>query len=266
MTASSGSDAWTAGPSYEQFMGRWSRLIAASFLEWLAPKPRLRWLEIGCGTGALTEAVLARGRPASLVAVDPSAEFIRFAKQKLPDPRISFQIGDASSLSLQPFSVDVVVSGLAVNFIPEPVLALDAMRRALRPDGTLAFYVWDYGGRMEMLRYFWDAAVALDPDAGPLDEGIRFPVCQPDALTQLCRQAELRKIEVAGIEAAMAFSGFADYWSPFLGGQGPAPSYVARLDPSSRRALEERLRAALPLRPDGSLSLVARAWAVRASP
>jgi SAM-dependent methyltransferase len=162
--------------------------------------------------------------------------------------------------------VDLAVSGLVVNFVPEPVKALQAMRRALRPDGVLAFYVWDYGGEMEMLRHFWDSVVALDPGARSLDESFRFPMCQPDALTHLCQEAALHRIEVTGIEASMAFSGFDDYWSPFLGGQGPAPSYVARLDASSRQALEDHLRASLPFREDGSLSLVARAWAVRATP
>ncbi len=247
-------------------MGRWSRLIAGSFLEWLAPRPRLKWLEIGCGTGALSEIILARGLPESILAVDPSAEFIEFAELRLSDPRIIFQVGDAQSVSHPPYPMDIAASGLALNFIPEPVMALRAMRRALQPDGVLAFYVWDYGGRMEMLRYFWDAVVALDPGARSLDEGLRFPMCQPNALTHLCREAELHSIEVTGIEATLDFPGFDDYWSPFLGGQGPAPSYVARLDAASRRALEDHLRAALPFRDDGSLSLDARAWAVRASP
>jgi trans-aconitate methyltransferase len=247
-------------------MGRWSRPIAISFLEWLAPQPGLKWLEMGCGTGALTEIILTHGSPKSILAVDPSLEFIEFAKQRLPNSQISFQVGDALSLLLPPHPLDVVVSGLALNFIPQPTIALDALRRTLLPNGILAFYVWDYAGKMEMLRFFWDAVVALDPASRSLDEGTRFPICHPEALTQLCEEASLRNVEVTGIEASMSFSSFDDYWSPFLDGQGPAPSYVARIDPSHRQILKERLRAALPLRHDGSLSLVARAWAVKASP
>lgn len=246
-------------------MGRWSRLIASSFLQWLAPQPRLRWLEIGCGTGALSEIILSRASPSSITAIDPSADFIEVARSKLRDPRISFQIGNALSSSLPLSSIDIVVSGLALNFIPEPALALDAMRRSLLPNGILAFYVWDYAGKMEMLRCFWDAVVALDPGARSLDEGIRFPMCHPDALTELCKLASLRNIHVTGIEASMTFSDFNDYWSPFLGGQGPAPGYVAYLNPVNRQALEQHLKSILPFQHDGSLNLVARAWAVRAS-
>jgi hypothetical protein len=160
--------------------------------------------------------------------------------------------------------MQVAVSGLALNFIPEPVTALRAMRDALQPDGMIALYVWDYGDKMEMLRYFWDSAVALDPHAHALDEGVRFPICQPDALSQLCAEAGLSHIEVRGLEATMPFTDFADYWSPFLSGQGPAPGYVAGLRATSRTVLEEHLRATLPIRADGSFSLTARAWAVRA--
>jgi hypothetical protein len=153
---------------------------------------------------------------------------------------------------------------LVLNFIPEPVAALRALRQALQPDGMIALYVWDYGGRMEMLRHFWDSAVALDPHAHPLDEGVRFPVCQPDALTQVCAQAGLHRTEVRSLEATLTFADFADYWSPFLSGQGPAPGYVAGLEATGRTALQEHLRGTLPFRADGSLSLAARAWAVRA--
>ncbi len=259
-------DSWATGPSYEYFMGRWSRLIAGVFLKWLTPLPGLNWLELGCGTGALSEAVLAHGSPASVLAIDPSAEYIAFARLKIPDSRITFQVGDAVTLPLLPHAMDMAVSGLALNFIPEPVPALQAVGCAIKSGGTLAFYVWDYGGRMDMLRYFWDSVTALDPDARSLDEGIRFPICRPDALTHLCVESGLNNIEVNGIETAMTFPDFNDYWSPFLGDQGPAPGYVARLEASGRKALENHLRATLPFREDGSLSLVARAWAVRATP
>lgn len=266
MTKSTAKDTWATGPSYEYFMGRWSRLIASAFLKWFAPRPGLNWLEIGCGTGALSEIILSHGAPASLLAIDPSAEFIGFARLKLPDTHVIFQVGDALDLPSLPHKINVIASGLALNFISDPSIALRAMRRALQPDGILAFYVWDYGGRMEMLRYFWDSVAALDPGAHSLDEGLRFPMCQPNALMHLCEEAALHNIEITGIEASMTFPDFDDYWSPFLGGQGPAPGYVARLDASSRKALEDYLRATLPFREDGSLSLLARAWAVRATP
>ncbi len=257
-------DPWQAGEPYELFMGRWSRLIARAFLAWLAPSPALHWLDLGCGTGALSEAILAHASPASVLSVDPSAGFIDFARRRLPDPRIEFHVGDALSLPAGADQRQIAVSGLVLNFIPDPARALRAIREALQPEGQVALYVWDYGGRMEMLRYFWDSVVALDPPAHSLDEGVRFPICQPEALGRVCEQAGLRQIETTGLEAALTFAGFSDYWSPFLGGQGPAPGYVAGLDADRRAALEGHLRSALPIQPDGSLTLAARAWAVRA--
>ena len=257
-------DPWVAGQPYELFMGRWSRLIARAFLRWLSPPPALHWLDIGCGTGALSEAILAHASPASVLAVDPSEGFIAFARHRLSDPRITFRVGDALNLPTESNATQVAVSGLVLNFIPEPVTALRAIRGALQPDGLMALYVWDYSGKMEMLRYFWDSVVALDPHAHALDEGVRFPICQPDVLQQVCEQAGLRHIEVNGLEAAMTFADFADYWLPFLGGQGPAPGYVAGLGVTDRAVLEQHVRGALPIREDGSFTLVARAWAVRA--
>lgn len=259
-------DPWAAGQPYEHFMGRWSRLMAHAFIQWLSPPPALHWLDLGCGTGALSETILAHASPTSVLAIDPSEALVAFAQRRLADPRITFQVGEALNLPVDPHSIQIAVSGLVLNFIPAPVVALQAMRRALHPDGMIALYVWDYAGKMEMLRYFWDNAVALDPGARVLDEGVRFPVCQPDALSQVCAEAGLHHIDVSGIEVSMTFVDFADYWSPFLGGQGPAPGYMAGLGVTSRTALEERLRTTLPFREDGSLNLVARAWAVRARP
>ncbi len=129
--------------------------------------------------------------------------------------------------------------------------------------GTVAAYVWDYAGQMQLMRYFWDAAVALDPAASHLDEGQRFPLCQPEPLMQLFRAAGLREVEVRLIDIPTAFRDFEDYWSPFLGGQGPAPSYTMSLSEERRSALRERLRATLPMAADGSIHLIAGAWAVR---
>jgi trans-aconitate methyltransferase len=244
-------------------MGRWSRPIARAFIQWLALPPGLNWLDLGCGTGALSETVLSLAAPASVLGVDPSEGFIAFAKRRLADPRLTFHVGDALRLPPLTRPLHAAVSGLALNFIPDPLAALQALIQVLPPGGMLAVYVWDYSTGMEMLRYFWDSAAALDPQAQALDEGRRFPLCQPEALTDLFTRAGLSGIEVRGLEAATPFASFDDYWQPFLGGQGPAPGYVAQLPAPARVALEAHLRAALPLRPDGSFTLGARAWAVR---
>jgi hypothetical protein len=134
---------------------------------------------------------------------------------------------------------------------------------AAAPDGVVAAYVWDYAGRMELMRHFWDAAVALDPAAADLDEGVRFPICRPERLEAIWRGASLADVASRAIDVPTVFRDFDDYWRPFLGGQGPAPGYAMSLDEERRTALRERIRAALPVAGDGSIRLVARAWAVQ---
>jgi SAM-dependent methyltransferase len=161
-------------------------------------------------------------------------------------------------------SVDVVVSGLVLNFVPDQLAALVEMARVAGSGGTIGAYVWDYGGKMELMRYFWDAAVELDPDAAKLDEGTRFPLCRPEALIELFASAGLNGIEVTAIDIPTPFAGFEDYWQPFLGGQGPAPAYAMSLPEAVRARLRDRIRARIPPQADGSISLTARAWAIRA--
>ncbi len=255
-------DPWESGTPYENFMGRWSRLVAQEFLAWLNEPPARRWLDVGCGTGALTAAILAQSAPARVVGVDPAEPFVAFARHTVPDPRADFRVGDALNLPVDSGDFEVVVSGLALNFIPDALAALGEMARAAGPGGRVAAYVWDYAGKMEMLRYFWDAAVALNPAAAPLDEGPRFPLCQPAALESLFNRAGLQAIAQAPLEVATIFQDFNDFWQPFLGQQGPAPGYVKSLAADQRAALEERLQKMLPVQPDGAIALIARAWAI----
>jgi SAM-dependent methyltransferase len=257
------SDPWKAGALYEPYVGRWSRLVARDFLRWLAPAPQLDWLDVGCGTGALTETILQTTEPRSARGLDLAPAFIDYARAHVRDPRVTFDVADAQSLPVEPRSVDAAVSGLAINFVPQPPLAAREMARAVRPGGVVAVYVWDYAEKMELMRYFWDAAIALDRDALPLDEGRRFPLCQPDPLVALLTGAGLKDVQARAIDVPTRFRDFDDYWSPFLGGQGPAPGYVMALDESRRTALRDRLRASLPIAGDGSIAMVARAWAVR---
>jgi SAM-dependent methyltransferase len=256
--------AWAAGDLYEPYVGRWSRRVAREFLQWLAVPAGMEWLDVGCGTGALTQTILEYARPKAVKGVDPSPAFIAYARAQVGGGSASFQVGDAQSLPLDNGSVDVAVSGLALNFVPQPSAAVEEMARVTRPGGAVAAYLWDYAGKMELMRYFWDAALALDPGAGELDEGRRFPLCQPGPLAELFAQAGLRSVEVRPIDIRTDFRDFNDYWSPFLGGQGPAPGYAMSLDDARRGALRERIRSRLPIAEDGAIHLTARAWAVRA--
>jgi SAM-dependent methyltransferase len=255
---------WAAGDAYEAYVGRWSRLAAREFVEWLGIPSGLRWLDVGCGTGALSQAVLDVRAPARLMGIDPSDGFVAHARQHTVDPRAEFRIGDARALPVDDADFDVAVSGLVLNFVPDPADAVAEMSRAVRPlTGVVAAYVWDYAGEMQMMRHFWDAAVALDPAARDKDEGTRFPLCRPEPLRDLFAGAGLSDVEVRAIDVPTVFRDFDDYWAPFLGGQGPAPGYCMSLPEERRNTLRDRLRSALPSGPDGGIHLMARAWAVR---
>ncbi|MFE1308383.1 class I SAM-dependent methyltransferase [Streptomyces sp. NPDC058755] len=255
-------DRWAAGDAYDRYMGRWSRLAADGFVAWLGGGDGLRWLDVGCGTGALTATVVARCRPRTVLGLDRSAGFVASARAATPAPAY-FVVADALSLPVYDEACDVAVSGLVLNFLREPDAALAEATRAVRQGGLVAAYVWDYSEGMSFLRYFWDAAVEVDPSAAALDEGRRFPMCRPESLHALWAKAGLTDVSVAPIEVPTAFAGFVDLWEPFLAGQGPAPGYVAALDPAARDRLRDTLSQAVPTKPDGSIALAARAWAVR---
>ena len=260
---SGSSDRWAAGATYEDFMGRWSRLLAPRFVAWLPVRPSAHWLDVGCGTGALGNAIRAGAQPASVVACDPSEPFVEYARQHQVDPRISFIVAGVGKLPTRPGGFDSVTSLLALNFFPDPEAAIREMRSLTAPSGLVSACVWDYAGRMEFLRRFWDSVAAVDPDASELDEGRRFPICRPDALQSLFRNGGLCDVVCESIEIPTRFSTFADFWTPLTGGTGPAPSYVASLEPSRLEALAAHLEHSLPRETDGAISLVARAWVVR---
>lgn len=256
-------DKWLAGDAYEAYMGRWSRLVARAFVEWLDPEPSAHWLEVGCGTGALTSTILDHAAPASVIACDPAEPFIEHARRSVSDARVSFLVSGADALPRREGGFDAAASGLVLNFLPHPEAVVVSLRERLRTDGVVAGYVWDYSDGMEFLRHFWEEAVALDARAATLDEGRRFPLCRKEALGSLWRAAGLARVETDAVEIETNFASFEDYWTPFLRGTGPAPSYVASLDPTSRESLRERLRRRFSAGAGEEVRLRARAWAVR---
>ena len=258
------SDTWERGDPYEQYVGRWSRRVAPPFLSWLGIPAGRKWLDVGCGTGALSAAIVDHCSPSSVTGVEPSEGFLKTARGHLAGRAVLHQ-GSATAIPLDDASVDVVVSGLVLNFVPDHRAALAEMARVTDNGGIIGAYVWDYAGKMELMRLFWDAVVELNPDAASMDEGTRFPLCRPEALVELFESAGLNGVEVMAIDIPTPFAGFEDYWQPFLGGQGPAPAYAMSLDETARARLGDRIRERLPVQADGSISLTARAWATRST-
>ena len=259
-----GDGSWFAdGEAYEHYVGRWSRPVGQLFLDWLSLPPGLSWVDVGCGTGALTGTVLDCADPSRVIGIEPAEGFLGLARTKVEDSRAEFRLGDAQALPLDAREADVVVSGLVLNFVPDKQRALGEMCRIVKPGGTVASYVWDYAGEMQLMRYFWTAVTDLFPEGAEHDEGKQFPVCKPEPLMDLFRTADLNAIETSALDAPTVFSDFDDYWSPFLRGQGPAGTYCVSLSETDRVRLRRRLEEVLPFNADGTIGLIARAWAVR---
>jgi SAM-dependent methyltransferase len=247
---------WASGEAYEAYVGRWSRPVASEFVKWLSAPPDSVWLDVGCGTGALARTILEMASPRCVIGVDHSAAFVDYLRSQLASRQFCGAVQDASNLALAQETCNLVVSGLAINFVPEP-------QQAVRKEGgCVAAYIWDYG-EMQLMRYFWNSACQLDPAARELDESVRFRMWKPEGLSNLFESAGLENVETRTINVPTLFRDFEDYWLPFLGGQGPAPAYAASLSEERRSALREQVRANLPMAADGSIHLNARAGAVR---
>jgi len=255
---------WGATDSYEAYIGRWSRPLAQMFLAWFAVPAAGRWLDVGCGTGALTAAVLEAADPIAVVGIDPSPEFVGAAHARVADPRVRFAVGDARALPVASDGYDAVVAGLVLNFILDPAPAVAEMARAAHPGGAVGAYVWDYSGGLQRARYFWAAVAATDAPAAALDPSPQFALCRPEPLAALFGAAALGDVAVAALDLPMQFRDLDDYWLPYtMAGAAVAQRYVSGLDDDRKAALREQLQATLPFATDGSLHLIDRAWAVR---
>jgi SAM-dependent methyltransferase len=256
-------EAWGTSAPYERYVGRWSRVVARTFLDWLAIPAGTWWADVGCGTGALTAGILRQCAPTAVMGMDRSAGFIHGAHRQFADPRVRFLVGDATALPLRTATCASAVSGLVLNFVRDPAAMVHEMIRVTKPGGTVAAYVWDYAGGMAMMRHFWEAAVAVSPDAAAMNEAERFPLCQPQPLATLWQDLGLTAVRVRALDIPTVFQNFADYWTPFLGNQGAAPTYLASVDTQTQQRIRAMLEARLQPASDGTLALTARAWAVR---
>jgi hypothetical protein len=218
---------------------------------------------LGVGRGRSRTLSVAAPTRGSVVGCDPAKPVVEFARDRVRDARLTFVVAGVGDLPRRTGGYGSVTSLLALNFFPRPEAAIQEMRSLAAPQRTVSACVWDYSERMEFLRYFWDAAMKLDPTAQALDEGKRFPLCHPDELTRLFRFGGLADIRCDALETPTIFANFRDYWEPFLGGTGPAPSYIASLDAERREMLSRTLEESLPQEPDGTIALTAGAWAIR---
>lgn len=255
-------DKWNDSDSYEYFMGRWSSLMAIKFLQWLNIPSDKSWLDVGCGTGALSEAIEKYNNPSFLSGIDAFAGYIEKARHRLSMNQ-NFKVADVENLPFEDQRFDVVVSGLALNFFPDIEKALLEMKRVTRPGGVVAAYVWDYSERMEFLRSFWDAAQIIDPTSKDLDEGIRFPICDSKNLTKEFRDAGITEVESSFLDIETLFKDFEDYWNPFFGGQGPAPGFLQSLSKKSQARLKDIIYERMNFEPNGSIRLIARAIVIK---
>jgi SAM-dependent methyltransferase len=256
-------DIFAESDAYERFMGRWSRRLAPLLVKFSAVAGRDSMLDVGSGAGALAFALAEAIPSVRVTGVDPSGAYVRHAQARTPSDRVRFLVGDAQALGFPNATYDKTLSLLVMNFIPDSAKALREMIRVTRPGGIVAASVWDYGEGMEMLRVFWDEAVALDSTVAARDER-NMPLCRRGELAALWRANGLQQVEEQPIAVELSFSSFDDYWRPFLGGQGPAGAYAASLTEPRRAALEARLRGRLlGTRQDGPFTLRARAWAVK---
>jgi len=254
---------FSASDAYERFMGRWSRAVARLFVQFAGVGDGEDILDVGCGTGALATTVATIAPSSRIVGIDPAASYIAFAKLQSPSKRLTYEVGDATQMRFASGSFDRTLSLFNLNFIQDSSDAVREMIRVTRSNGHVAAAVWDYGQGMEMLRWFWDEAIALNPASDAKDER-HMPLSRSGELAALWRARGLIDVREESLTIDMPFCSFDDYWLPFLEGQGPAGAYVASLEPDDVAALHSRLQRRLAGEgPEQPVVLTARAWAVR---
>ncbi len=246
--------------AYDRFVGRYGAPLAAAHIAFAGVAPGMRALDVGCGPGALAQALAEQLGAAAVCAADPSQPFVDAARERLPGVQVVR--APAEALPFDDDGFDAVLSQLVVNFMRDPVAGVREMARVARPGAIVASAVWDYAGEMTLLRAFWDAAREVDPERGAAaDEAVVMPWCEEDALGGLWRKAGLRDVRCGALTVSAAYASFADLWAPLPTGIGPAGAFCASLDDERRAALHDAYRRRLGVG-DAPFELSARAWAV----
>jgi SAM-dependent methyltransferase len=247
------------GAGYERFMGVWSQRVGDVFLDWLAPAPDLRWLDVGCGNGAFTELVAARCAPATLDGIDPSVEQLAFARTRRTLQGATFQQADAMALPFADDSFDLAVMPLVIFFVPEPARGVAEMVRVVSPGGMVAAYAWDMEGGGFPYAALHDEmrALGIPVPAPPSPEA-----SQLDVLSSLWIGGGVSEVETRTITVQRTFADFDDFWTTIQLGPSVSRSLPAAGSEVSA-ALQARMRERLSAAPDGSITYEARANAVR---
>ncbi len=250
---------FTDGAAYEKRMGRWSRIVGETFLDWLEAPKGLSWIDVGCGNGAFTEVLIARCAPAAVTGIDPSEGQISYARSR-PGAQIArFDLGDAQALPYPDRSFDAAAMALAISFVSDPVKAAAEMRRVVRPGGWVGTYMWDIpGGGLPsepIYRALKSLGVAV---ARPGSE-----ISRRDNMRTVWEQAGLQSIETRVIRIPVAYSGFDEVWQSYSVPEGPSGAAIRKMSPGEMGQLKARLREQLPAQPDGKIAYEAFANAVK---
>lgn len=252
---------WNDTNGYELYVGRWSRLVSMDFIHWLDPRSDLKWLEVGCGTGALTSAILNSAHPQRVKAIDTSPDYINSARSAITANNVTFLEADIASLPKDE-TFDMVTSGLVLNFLPDLNDSFRLMVHKLNHGGQLSAFVWDYAGHYQPMRHFWDAAKELSPAAEKFDAGVKFPICNKSNLVDLFQTAGLSNIAFTNIERVATFQSFDDYWLPIASAQGSVTTFMSTLDDTHKRDLQVLLKRRLPIAGNGEIKLIINALAI----
>jgi SAM-dependent methyltransferase len=248
------------GAAYERYMGRWSRLAGETFLDWLAPRPGLRWLDVGCGNGAFTEMIVGRCAPGVVHGIDPSEEQLAYARTRSALQGVAqFRAGDAMALPFPDDAFDAAVMPLVIFFVPEPAKGVAEMARVVGPGGTVAAYAWDLPGGgfpydalwVEMRETGVEVSLPPSPDASRID-----------AMRNYWTGAGVEAVETREITVQRTFADFDDYWTTVLGGPSVGRQ-LAAMPPEELRSFQARMRAHLPADEAGRITCTGRANAVK---
>ena len=246
--------------AYWRFIGRYSEKLAVELADYAGvegsveggAEPGMRALDVGCGPGALTAVLVERLGSARVAAIDPSAQFVDAARDRLPG--VDIRVASAEDIPFDDDTFDVALAELVVHFMSDPIAGLEEMARVTRPGGTISACVWDYGTDTGALSPFWRVARKLDPG---VDDESGLAGVREGQLVELFRAAGIRDIRSTGLTVQVDFSSFDEWWEPLTLGVGPAGAYVSGLSDGARDALKDTCEASLPAAP---FTIVARAW------